>query len=258
MTDSAPRPRTALVTGAGKRLGRAIALALAEAGYAVAVHYGEGAADADALVTEITGGGGRAVALAADLAKEDEVAGLIGRAAEALGPLDVLVNNASVFERDEALDATRESWDRHMEINLRAPFVLAQGLARQLPGGAAGNIVNILDQRVENLTPHFVSYTLSKSGLWTLTRTLALALAPDIRVNAVGPGPVLPNPRQSQAQFDAQARATPLGRAVTPKEIADAVVFLLAAPSVTGQMIAVDGGQHLNWSPVTPGGADNE
>ncbi len=258
MTDSAPRPRTALVTGAGKRLGRAIALALAEAGYAVAVHYGEGAADADALVTEITGGGGRAVALAADLAKEDEVAGLIGRAAEALGPLDVLVNNASVFERDEALDATRESWDRHMEINLRAPFVLAQGLARQLPKGAAGNIVNILDQRVENLTPHFVSYTLSKSGLWTLTRTLALALAPDIRVNAVGPGPVLPSPRQSQAQFDAQARATPLGRAVTPKEIADAVVFLLAAPSVTGQMIAVDGGQHLNWSPVTPGGADNE
>lgn len=258
MTDSAPRPRTALVTGAGKRLGRAIALALAEAGYAVAVHYGEGAADADALVTEITGGGGRAVALAADLAKEDEVAGLIGRAAEALGPLDVLVNNASVFERDEALDATRESWDRHMEINLRAPFVLAQGLAQQLPGGAAGNIVNILDQRVENLTPHFVSYTLSKSGLWTLTRTLALALAPDIRVNAVGPGPVLPSPRQSQAQFDAQARATPLGRAVTPKEIADAVVFLLAAPSVTGQMIAVDGGQHLNWSPVTPGGADNE
>jgi NAD(P)-dependent dehydrogenase (short-subunit alcohol dehydrogenase family) len=258
MTDSAPRPRTALVTGAGKRLGRAIALALAEAGYAVAVHYGEGAADADALVTEITGGGGRAVALAADLAKEDEVAGLIGRAAEALGPLDVLVNNASVFERDEALDATRESWDRHMEINLRAPFVLAQGLARQLRGGAAGNIVNILDQRVENLTPHFVSYTLSKSGLWTLTRTLALALAPDIRVNAVGPGPVLPSPRQSQAQFDAQARATPLGRAVTPKEIADAVVFLLAAPSVTGQMIAVDGGQHLNWSPVTPGGADNE
>ncbi len=258
MTDSAPRPRTALVTGAGKRLGRAIALALAEAGYAVAVHYGEGAADADALVTEITGGGGRAVALAADLANENEVAGLIGRAAEALGPLDVLVNNASVFERDEALDATRESWDRHMEINLRAPFVLAQGLAQQLPGGAAGNIVNILDQRVENLTPHFVSYTLSKSGLWTLTRTLALALAPDIRVNAVGPGPVLPSPRQSQAQFDAQARATPLGRAVTPKEIADAVVFLLAAPSVTGQMIAVDGGQHLNWSPVTPGGADNE
>ncbi len=258
MTDSAPRPRTALVTGAGKRLGRAIALALAEAGYAVAVHYGEGAADADALVTEITKGGGRAVALAADLAQEDEVAGLIGRAAEALGPLDALVNNASVFERDEALDATRESWDRHMEINLRAPFVLAQGLARQLPKGAAGNIVNILDQRVENLTPHFVSYTLSKSGLWTLTRTLALALAPDIRVNAVGPGPVLPSPRQSQAQFDAQARATPLGRAVTPKEIADAVVFLLAAPSVTGQMIAVDGGQHLNWSPVTPGGADNE
>ena len=251
--DSSPCPRAALVTGAGKRLGRAIALALAEAGYAVAVHYGDSAAEAEKVVTEITATGGRAAALGADLASEDEVARLIGRAAEALGPLDVLVNNASVFERDEALDVTRAGWDRHMEINLRAPFVLAQGLARQLPGGCAGNIVNILDQRVENLTPHFISYTLSKSGLWTLTRTLALALAPDIRVNAIGPGPVLPSPRQSQAQFDAQARSTPLGRAVAPAEIAAAVVFLLAAPSVTGQMIAVDGGQHLNWSPVAPG-----
>jgi len=256
--DSSPCPRAALVTGAGKRLGRAIALALAEAGYAVAVHYGDSAADAEKVVAEITAKGGRAAALAADLASEDEVAHLIGRAAEALGPLDVLVNNASVFERDEALDVTRAGWDRHMEINLRAPFVLAQSLARQLPKGCAGNIVNILDQRVENLTSHFISYTLSKSGLWTLTRTLALALAPDIRVNAVGPGPVLPSPRQSQAQFDAQARATPLGRAVAPEEIAVAVVFLLAAPSVTGQMIAVDGGQHLNWSPVAPGTPDDE
>jgi len=258
MTDSTPCPRTALVTGAGKRLGRAIALALAQAGHAVAVHYGDSAADADRLVADITASGGRAAAFSADLAKEDEVAGLIDRAAKALGPLDVLVNNASVFERDEALDATRAGWDRHMEINLRAPFVLAQDFARQLPTGVVGNIVNILDQRVENLTPHFISYTLSKSGLWTLTRTLALALAPDIRVNAVGPGPVLPSPRQSQAQFDAQAQSTPLGRPVAPEEVAAAVVFLLAAPSVTGQMIAVDGGQHLNWSPVTPGGADDE
>jgi NAD(P)-dependent dehydrogenase (short-subunit alcohol dehydrogenase family) len=256
--DTDPHPRAALVTGAGKRLGRAIALALAEAGHAVAVHYGAAAGDAEAVVAEIAKGGGRALALGADLAQEDEVAGLIGRAAEALGPLDVLVNNASVFERDEVPDVTRASWDRHMEVNLRAPFVLAQDFARQLPRGAGGNIVNILDQRVENLTPHFISYTLSKTGLWTLTRTLALALAPNIRVNAVGPGPVLPSPRQSQAQFDAQARATPLGHAVTPREIAEAVVFLLAAPSVTGQMIAVDGGQHLNWSPVTPGGTDDE
>ncbi len=190
MTDSTPCPRTALVTGAGKRLGRAIALALAQAGHAVAVHYGDSAADADRLVADITASGGRAAAFSADLAKEDEVADLIDRAAKALGPLDVLVNNASVFERDEALDATRAGWDRHMEINLRAPFVLAQDFARQLPTGVVGNIVNILDQRVENLTPHFISYTLSKSGLWTLTRTLALALAPDIRVNAVGPGPM--------------------------------------------------------------------
>ena len=169
----------------------------------------------------------------------------------------MLVNNASLFERDEVLTATRDSWDQHMEVNLRAPFVLSQDFARQLPGGAAGHIVNILDQRVRNLTPHFTSYTLSKSGLWTLTRTLALALAPRIRVNGVAPGPVLPSPRQTQAQFDAQARATPLGRATAPEEIAAAVLFLLAAPSVTGQMLALDGGQHLNWS--TPGsGAGDE
>lgn len=246
-----PVPRTALVTGAARRIGAAIARALAASGYAVAVHHRGSAADADALVADIARAGGKAVALGADLAREDEVAALMARAGAALGPIGVLVNNASVFERDEALTATRESWDRHMEVNLRAPFVLSQALARQLPARAAGAIVNILDQRVENLTPHFTSYTLTKSGLWTLTRTLALAFAPRIRVNGVAPGPVLASTRQSAAQFAAQAAATPLGRAPKPEEVAAAVLFLLDAPSVTGQMLAVDGGQHLQWSPAS-------
>lgn len=251
-------PRTALVTGASRRIGRAISLALAEAGWAVAIHHRESAAEAEALAAEIRAAGGRAATVAADLAVEAEVSRLLPAAEAALGPVGALVNNASVFERDEALDATRASWDLHMEVNLRAPFVLCQALAARLPAGAAGAIVNILDQRVWNLTPHFTSYTLSKAGLWALTQTLALALAPRIRVNGVAPGPVLPSPRQSQAQFDAQARATPLGRATPPAEIAQAVLFLLAAPAVTGQMLALDGGQHLNWAPASGAAASDE
>jgi NAD(P)-dependent dehydrogenase (short-subunit alcohol dehydrogenase family) len=243
--------KAALVTGAARRIGAAIVRALAAAGWAVAIHHHESDAEAAALADEIRDAGGTATTLAADLAAEDAAAALVGRARKALGPLGLLVNNASVFERDEALTATRESWDRHMAVNLRAPFVLTQAFVRQLPDGVTGNVVNIVDQRVENLTPHFTSYTLSKSGLWTLTRTLALALAPRVRVNAIGPGPVLPSPRQTRAQFDAQARATPLGRATAPDEIARAVLFLLEAPSVTGQMLALDGGQHLNWSPAS-------
>ncbi len=242
-------PRTALVTGASRRIGRAIALTLAEAGFAVAVHHNASADAAEAVAAEIRKAGGRAATVGADLARETEAAGLVARAGAALGPLGILVNNAALFERDEALTVTRESWDAHMEVNLRAPFVLAQAFARALPDSAEGAIVNLLDQRVWNLTPHFTSYTLSKAGLWTLTRTLALAFAPRIRVNAIGPGPVLPSARQTRAQFDAQARATPLGRATAPEEIAEAAIFLLAARAVTGQMIALDGGQHLNWSP---------
>lgn len=250
-------PKAALVTGAARRIGAAIARALAASGWAVAIHHRDSGDDAEALARDIRTAGGTAVTLSADLASEDDTATLVARAGAALGPLGLLVNNASLFERDEVLTATRDSWDQHMDVNLRAPFVLSQNFARQLPDGAAGQIVNILDQRVRNLTPHFTSYTLSKSGLWTLTRTLALALAPRIRVNGVAPGPVLPSPRQTQAQFEAQARATPLGRATAPEEIAAAVLFLLAAPSVTGQMLALDGGQHLNWS--TPGsGAGDE
>jgi NAD(P)-dependent dehydrogenase (short-subunit alcohol dehydrogenase family) len=241
-------PKAALVTGAGRRIGRAIALGLAEAGWAVAVHYGGSRTEADSVVATIAGRGGRAAALAADLADEAQTGGLIASATAALGPLGCLVNNASIFEHDEALSVTRESWDRHLAVNLRAPFVLAQEFARALPAERRGCIVNIVDERVWNLTPHFFSYTLSKAGLWTLTQTLALALAPRIRVNAIGPGPTLPSPRQSDAQFRRQAEAMPLGHGATPEEIADAVNFILAAPAMTGQMIALDGGQHLGWA----------
>jgi len=247
MTDVSPI-KTALVTGAARRVGRAIALDLARHGWDVAVHFHQSAADAAALAEEIGRLGRRAVPLSADLAREAETATLVGRAAAALGPLSCLVNNASLFEMDQIDTVTRESWDAHIETNLRAPLVLSQAFARQLPAAANGAIINLLDQRVWNLTPFFLSYTVAKSGLWTLTRTLALALAPRIRVNGIGPGPTLPSPRQTPEQFARQERAMPLQRGTTPAEICAAVRFILDAPAMTGQMIALDGGQHLGWA----------
>jgi NAD(P)-dependent dehydrogenase (short-subunit alcohol dehydrogenase family) len=243
-------PRTALVTGGSKRIGRAIALALAEAGFDVAIHFHTSAAEASTTVAAIVARGRRGVALAADLAREEEVVRLVPAAAEALGPVGVLVNNASTFERDEWHDATRASWDAHLEPNLRAPFVLTQAMARALPAEAEGAVINLLDQRVWNLTPHFVSYTVSKAALWALTQSLALALAPRIRVNGIGPGPTLPSPRQTPEQFARQCAALPLGRGASPEEVAQATLAILALPSMTGQMIALDGGQHLHWSPA--------
>ncbi|HEY0521901.1 MAG TPA: SDR family oxidoreductase [Stellaceae bacterium] len=251
-----PPPRVALVTGAGKRIGRAIALALAADGWSIGVHYNRSREEADSVVAEIERAGGRAAALQADLSREtEEVDSLVARTAEALGgPVGCLVNNASLFEQDTVETATRASWDAHMETNLCAPFVLTQRFAAVLPADMEGVVVNIIDQRVWNLTPHFISYTLSKAGLWTLTQTLALALAPRIRVNAVGPGPTLPSPRQDRKQFERQCAATPLRRGTSPEEIAAAVRFILAAPAMTGQMIALDGGQHLGWA--QPGDED--
>jgi NAD(P)-dependent dehydrogenase (short-subunit alcohol dehydrogenase family) len=246
-------PRAALVTGGAKRLGRAICFALAEAGFDVALHYGSSAAEAEGTAEAIRSLGRCATALRADLAREAEVSALLPAAAAALGgrPVGVLVNNASVFERDEWADATRESWDRHLEPNLRAPFVLTQEFARALPPGAEGAVVNMLDQRVWSPTPHFLSYTLSKAGLWSLTQQFALALAPRIRVNGIGPGPALPSPRQSEEQFARQCASVPLGRGTGPEEVARAVLCVLALPAMTGQMIALDGGQHLQWSPAS-------
>lgn len=244
------RPGTALVTGAARRVGRAIAFHLAGQGWAVAVHYGTNGTDARKLAAEIERKGGRAVALKADLANEKAAAGLLPRATEALGPVTCLVNNASIFEQDTVHTADVRSWNRHMAVNLRAPFVLMQAFQAALPRKARGNVVNILDQRVWNLTPYFVSYTVSKTGLWTLTQTMALALAPRIRVNAIGPGPTLPSRRQTAAQFRRQWKAVPLARPAAPDEIARAVAFILETPSMTGQMIALDGGQHLGWGQV--------
>ena len=246
-------PRTALVTGGAKRLGRGIALALAEAGFDIALHYASSATEAAATGREIAALGRRVVLLRADLAQEAEVTPMMGLAEAALGPIGVLVNNASTFERDEWNDATRESWDMHLEPNLRAPFVLSQALATRLPKTAQGVIINLLDQRVFSLTPHFVSYTVSKAALWTLTQTLALALAPRIRVNGIGPGPAVPSPRQTQEQFDRQCASVPLRHGTSVAEVARGVLAILALPSMTGQMIALDGGQHLQWAPA--GGA---
>ncbi|RFD20775.1 SDR family oxidoreductase [Komagataeibacter melaceti] len=244
-------PRVALVTGGAARLGRAIALELARAGFDIALHYNNSAPAAGDTAAEIRGLGRRAELFQADLSHEQATCALMPSVTETMGPVGVLVNNASLFRRDEWDSATRAGWDAHMEPNTRAPFVLMQDFARQLPPQAAGMVLNMLDERVWSLTPHFVSYTVSKAALWTLTQTMALALAPrNIRVNAIGPGPVLPTPRQTAEQFARQCASVPLGHVATPDEIARAALSLVCLPSVTGQMLALDGGQHMQWSPA--------
>ena len=247
---------TALVTGAGKRLGRAMAMYLAGRGHDVAVHYATSADAAESVAAEIRAMGRRAVTLQADLLDEAQTQALIPTAMAALGPLTVLVNNASIFEYDRIDTATRDSWDRHIESNLRAPYVLTQAFARQCPAAvpdehgeplAQGVIVNMIDQRILKLTPEFSSYTIAKMGLWALTRTSAQGLAPHVRVNAIGPGPTLRGARQSVAHFTAQRAAALLGRGANPADITAALGFFLDSPAVTGQFLAVDGGQHLVW-----------
>ncbi len=242
-------PRTALVTGGARRIGRAIVLALAECGFAIAVHARRFTPDLAATLAAARELGVVAAPVYADLAREVETAGLLAAAEAAVGPLGVLVNNASTFERDEWHDTTRESWDAHLEPNLRAPFVLMQRFAAALPADAEGVVINLLDQRVWSLTPHFVSYSVSKAALWALTRSMALALAPRIRVNAIGPGPTLPSPRQTEAQFARQNASVPLRHGTDPEEIGRAVLAIIGLPALTGQMLALDGGQHLQWSP---------
>ena len=241
-------PRVALVTGAAKRVGRALALYLARDGWAVAVHYASSRVEAEQTAAEIEAAGGRAVTLQAELTDEGACAALVDQAASALGPVGLLVNNAAVFEYDTAEDATRASWDRHMEINLRAPFVLAQGLKRQLPEGRQAMIVNLLDGYVLRPAAGFASYHLSKVGLYSLTQSLALQFAPHVRVNAVGPGALLPDHYRDEAAIEAAHRETPLKRGTDPAEIYRTLRFFLDAPSVTGQMVALDGGRHLGPS----------
>jgi NAD(P)-dependent dehydrogenase (short-subunit alcohol dehydrogenase family) len=236
-----------LVTGGAKRIGRFVALALAEAGYAVAVHANRSAKDAEAFCVEIVAQGGRAAAVSGDLADHDQVLKIVPAATAAIGPLTLLVNNASIFEADEIATLDRAGFDRHMAINLRAPLFLAQAFARQASNHSNASIVNILDQRVLKPTPLFFSYSLSKNGLFSATSTLAQALAPKLRVNAVAPGPTLPSARQSAEEFAGQVAKLPLARGPTAQQVAEAVLYLAEAASVTGQTIAVDGGQHLAW-----------
>ncbi|MDM7932551.1 SDR family oxidoreductase [Tabrizicola sp.] len=247
---------TALVTGAGRRLGRAMALYLARRGHDLALHYAASRDEAEAVATEIRAMGRRAATFQADLLVEAETEALIPAATAALGPLTVLVNNASIFEYDRIDTATRTSWDRHIESNLRAPYVLTQAFARQCPPAkkdengeplAQGLIVNMIDQRILKLTPEFSSYTIAKMGLWALTRTAAQGLAPHVRVNAIGPGPTLQGARQSADHFARQRASTILGRGANPSDITAALGFFLDSPAVTGQFLAIDGGQHLAW-----------
>lgn len=247
----------ALVTGAGARLGQAMALYLGQRGYDVAVHHAGSEEGAKDTATQLLAMGRKAVPLQADLLDEDASQALVGRAAEALGgPLTCLINNASIFEYDNITTTTRTSWDRHLESNLRAPFVLTQHFAAQAPEPvlddmdepvAQALVINMLDQRIHKLTPEFMSYTIAKMGLWAMTRTTAQALAPKVRVNGIGPGPTLKGHRQSQSHFDRQRAATILRRGANPADITAALGYFLDAPAVTGQMLAVDGGQHLAW-----------
>lgn len=250
-------PGRALVTGAGARLGRAMALHLGSRGHDVAAHYNASKAGAEETVAALRAMGRKAVALRADLLDEAEVTGLLPAAAEALGgPVAILVNSAAIFEHDTLATATRLSWDRHMGANLRAPFVLIQALAAQAPDPvpdergepvAQAMVVNLIDERVRKLTPEFMTYTLAKAGLWTLTRTAAQALAPRVRVNAIGPGPTLRAARQSEAHFERQRKAAILGRGPNPEDVVAALGYFLDAPAVTGQLLCVDGGRHLGW-----------
>ena len=238
---------TALITGAARRIGRALALTCAEAGYDVAVHHRGPPDEAEAVAAEIRELGRKSAPVSAELTDELDTSTLVGRAAQALGPVTLLINNASVFRDDRIQTLTIESWKAHMQTNLRAPILLAQAFAAELPDSVEGLIVNMLDQRVWKPNPQFFTYGLSRSALWTATQVMAQALAPRIRVNAIGPGPTLPSIHQTPGDFEAEAHNVPLQRRSSPEDVAHALRYLIEARQVTGQMIAVDGGQHLAW-----------
>ena len=250
-------PGAALITGAARRIGRAMALDLAAQGWDIAVHCNSSATEAQGTVDEARAKGVRAEVVQADLLDHGAVDGLVSHAATALGqPLTLLVNNASIFEHDTLATATRESWDRHIDSNLWAPLRLTQAFAAQAPQAASDDeglpvaracVVNMIDQRVWKPTPEFMTYTIAKMGLWAFTRTAAQALAPHVRVNAIGPGPTMQGARQSADHFARQRAATPLQRGANPGDMVAALRYILSADALTGQMLALDGGQHLAW-----------
>ncbi len=238
---------TILITGAARRIGRQLALDLAETGWDVAVHCNTSRDEAEEVAALIRNKSRRASVVTGDLENPKAPEKIMADAVKSLGPLTALINNASIFEPDDVGEISLESWGKHQDINLRSPIMLSQSFAQQLPGEAHGNIINIIDQRVWKLNPRFFSYTMSKTGLWTATRTLAQALAPRVRVNAIGPGPALPSSRMDDDEFRKQEKLTLLRRGTSPAEISQAARFILSQPAMTGQMIALDGGQHLAW-----------
>ena len=242
-----PAPRTALVTGAARRIGAAVARDLAANGWAVAIHHNTSRAEAEAVAAEIRAAGGRAVTVRADLADLTSLPGLVDDCVAALGTIGVLINNASEFEPDEIGDLDSIRFERQLRLDLTSPLLLTDAWLARLPEGVEGHVVNIVDQRVLALTPRFFSYTLAKSALWTATRTMAQALAPRVRVNAIGPGPSFANHRQTAEDFARQSAAVPLGRGPAPEEFGRTVRFFVETPSITGQMVCLDGGQHLAW-----------
>jgi NAD(P)-dependent dehydrogenase (short-subunit alcohol dehydrogenase family) len=254
--DQTKAKSAALVTGAAKRLGRAMALSLAERGYDIAVHYSGSQSDAEQTAEACKEFGVRAETFKADLLDVDDTAGLVPKVSRALGPLSILINNASIFEYDTLESATQTSWERHIDSNLRAPLFLTQAFAEQVPEAnrdenneplSHGLVINMVDQRVRKLTPEFMTYTVAKMGLWAFTQTAAQALAPRIRVNAIGPGPTMQGARQTAEHFAAQRSATVLKRGSSPKGIVQAMNYFINADDVTGQLLCVDGGQHLAW-----------
>ncbi|HEY0843754.1 MAG TPA: SDR family oxidoreductase [Noviherbaspirillum sp.] len=237
--------KVALVTGAAKRIGRSIALALAQRGWDVAVHYGRSEREALEVVGDIERLGRRAVAIQCELGDERAVRALLPAAAQALGRVSCVVNNASLFERDAAADFSLACLDLHMHANLAAPILLAQALYDATPTGSQSVVINLLDQKLYNLNPDYLSYTLSKAGLQTATVMLAQTLAPKVRVVGVAPGITLVSGDQTEDGFAKAHAMTPLGRSSTPEDIAATVCFVAESPAITGTTLLVDGGQHL-------------